>query len=86
LGRGRLLRSSNRWKRRDLRTPRALPAHDRVEEFAVQKTFAWGGIYGASTTMEDIEQSFAEGIANALTGQDDDKRGAGNYGKSASAK
>jgi hypothetical protein len=64
----------------------AMPAHDRVEEFAVQKTFAWGGIYGASTTMEDIEQSFAEGIANALTGQDDDKRGAGNSGKSASAK
>ncbi|HZP68241.1 MAG TPA: DUF4410 domain-containing protein [Rudaea sp.] len=54
----------------------AQPAHAALEEFTVQKTFAWGGIYGASTTMEDIEQTFAEGIANALTGQTEGKQGA----------
>lgn len=58
-----------------------MPAHTAIEEFVVQKTFAWGGIYGASTTMEDIEQTFAEGIANALTGQDDNKHAAGQASK-----
>jgi hypothetical protein len=47
----------------------SMPAHVMVEDFTVQKTFAWGGIYGGTTTIEDIEQSFAEGIANALTGK-----------------
>jgi hypothetical protein len=63
-----------------------LPAHDAIEEFVVQKTFAWGGIYGASTTMEDIEQTFAEGIANALTGRDESKRGGGQSGAAAASK
>lgn len=49
----------------------AMPAHDSLEEFTVQKTFAWGGVYGSSTSMEDIEQTFAESIANALTGQEE---------------
>ena len=62
----------------------AMPGRTPVEEFSVQKTFAWGGIYGSSTTIEDIEQSFAEGIANALTGQGD-KPAAGS-GQKVSAK
>lgn len=44
---------------------------DRKEEgkFTMAKTFAWGGIYGASTSMEDIEKTFGDGVAAALTGQ-----------------
>jgi hypothetical protein len=37
-------------------------------EFVADKTFAWGGIYGASTRMEDVEPAFAEAIAQGLTG------------------
>jgi hypothetical protein len=46
-----------------------LPARIKIGEFSVEKTFAWGGIYGATTSMETVEQSFAEGIAAAVTGQ-----------------
>jgi hypothetical protein len=44
-----------------------MPAHELVAEFDLAKTFAWGGIYGASTSIEDIENSFADGIAAAVT-------------------
>jgi hypothetical protein len=47
----------------------ALPDHSKVGEFHLKKTFAWGGIYGSSTTMEDIETTFADGVAAAVTGQ-----------------
>lgn len=39
---------------------------ERVTEFSVSKTFAWGGIYGASTGIEDIEPAFAESVAEAI--------------------
>ena len=42
---------------------------EKLANFNVSKTFAWGGIYGASTSMEDLEPAFAEAIARALTGQ-----------------
>jgi hypothetical protein len=38
-------------------------------EFELSKTFAWGGIYGASTSIEDIEDTFAEGVAEAVVPQ-----------------
>jgi hypothetical protein len=44
------------------------PEHALVGEFDLAKTFAWGGIYGASTSIEDIEVAFADGIADAVTG------------------
>jgi hypothetical protein len=47
-----------------------MPAHTLVEEFDMQKTFAWGGVYGASTSMEEIEDTFADGVAATVTGQD----------------
>jgi Domain of unknown function (DUF4410) len=40
-----------------------------VGEFRLSKTFAWGGIYGVSTSIEDIENTFADGVAAAVTGQ-----------------
>ena len=44
----------------------AVPAKDSLAEFTVQKTFAFGGIYGAKTHIEDIEPAFAEGVAEAI--------------------
>ncbi len=40
-----------------------------VADFTLQKTFAWGGIYGASTRIEDVEPAFAEGVAEAIVAQ-----------------
>jgi len=30
--------------------------------YDISKTFAWGGIYGGSTTIEDVEKGFAKGV------------------------
>jgi len=49
----------------------ALPDHNKVGEFHLKKTFAWGGIYGGATSMEDIETTFADGVAAAVTGQEE---------------
>lgn len=48
-----------------------MPARRLVGEFRVEKSFAWGGIYGASTTIEDVELGFAEGVAAAVTSGSD---------------
>jgi hypothetical protein len=46
------------------------PAKDAsLGEYEVNKTFAWGGIYGASTSIEDVEVGFAEGVADAILGK-----------------
>jgi len=37
-----------------------------IEKANVNKTFAWGGVYGASTNMEDVEDGFAAGVLQAL--------------------
>lgn len=44
----------------------ALPKRGKVAEFEIDKTFAWGGIYGGATSIEDVEQGFAEGVAEAV--------------------
>jgi hypothetical protein len=49
-----------------------LPDHSQLEQFKVSKDFAFGGIYGATTTMADIEKALAEGIANTVTGRTSD--------------
>jgi hypothetical protein len=49
-----------------------LPDHALVGEFALAKTFAWGGIYGAATSMDDIENTYADGVAANVTGQKED--------------
>jgi hypothetical protein len=46
-----------------------MPEHTLAEQFDLQKTFAWGGIYGASVSVETIEDTFADGVAQAVTGQ-----------------
>jgi hypothetical protein len=45
------------------------PSNEKIQDFNIAKTFAWGGIYGASTSMQDIERTFADGVAATLTGQ-----------------
>jgi hypothetical protein len=47
----------------------SMPDHTLVGEFDLKKTFAWGGIYGAATSMEDIETTFADAVAATVTGQ-----------------
>lgn len=46
-----------------------MPDRVLLEDFDLQKTFAWGGIYGASTSMEEIQDTFADGVAATVTGQ-----------------
>jgi hypothetical protein len=46
-----------------------MPEHRPAGEFELKKTFAWGGAYGAGTSIEDIENTFADGVAAAVTGQ-----------------
>ena len=38
--------------------------------YDVDKTFAWGGIYGASTSITDIEDGFAQSVAAAISGRE----------------
>lgn len=51
-----------------------MPEHELVGEFQLSKTFAWGGIYGASTSMDDIENTFADGVAASVTGQEEEPK------------
>jgi hypothetical protein len=37
-----------------------------VGEFEVRKTFAWGGRYGSQTTIREVEEGFAESVANLI--------------------
>jgi hypothetical protein len=50
--------------------------NEKLADFTLTKTFAWGGIYGAATSMEDIEKTFANGVAASLTGQEETKQAA----------
>jgi hypothetical protein len=42
------------------------PGKKKVAEFNLNKTFAWGGIYGASVTMDTIEDTYAAAVAEAV--------------------
>lgn len=37
-----------------------------LAQYQVSKTFAWGGMYGGSTTIEDVEVGFAGAAAEAI--------------------
>jgi hypothetical protein len=43
------------------------PPGNKIGEFTINKTFSWGGIYGASTTIKSIEAEFAKAVADAVT-------------------
>jgi hypothetical protein len=36
----------------------------------VDEIFAWDGVYGASTRIEDIEDGFAQAVAAAISGRE----------------
>jgi hypothetical protein len=40
-----------------------------IGEFAVTKTFAWGGIYGGTTGIKNVEDGFAEAVAKVVLGE-----------------
>jgi len=44
---------------------------EQLSVFHLQKSLAWGGVYGGVTGIEDLEPAFAEGIAAAVTGTAD---------------
>lgn len=52
-------------------TLREQDTDDVLGRFEVGKTFAWGGIYGAVTRIEDVEDGFAAAVANVLLGKDE---------------
>jgi hypothetical protein len=62
-----------------------IPGRIPVGKFTINKTFAWGGIYGGTTSMEDIETTFADGVAAALTGQSEEPQKKTVQGSSSAA-
>lgn len=44
-----------------------MPEREQIANFNIDKTFAWGGIYGGFTSIEDVEEGFATGVAEAVT-------------------
>lgn len=44
-----------------------------LAKYEIKKTFAWGGIYGGTTTIEDVEVGFAESVASIILGEEDKK-------------
>ena len=44
-----------------------LPERRKIAEFDIDKTFAWGGLYGGFTSIESVEEGFAKGVAEAIT-------------------
>jgi hypothetical protein len=45
------------------------PVDRPVGRYNIDKSFAWGGVYGATTDIEDIEAAFAEAAAEAILGE-----------------
>ncbi|MCB1277782.1 DUF4410 domain-containing protein [Prosthecobacter sp.] len=43
-----------------------MPLRTKVGEFTMNKTFAWGGVYGMTMTMEAIEDTYAKAVAEAI--------------------
>lgn len=54
--------TSKNWETKDL-----------IAKYSVSKTFAWGGIYGGTTTIEDIEDGFAKAVVASLLGEKEQK-------------
>jgi hypothetical protein len=43
---------------------------EQLGKYDVSKTFAWGGWYGSITKIEDVEEGFAEAVADILLEKD----------------
>jgi len=41
-----------------------------LAKYEVSKTFGWGGIYGAVTSIKDVEEGFCKAVADSILGKD----------------
>lgn len=41
-------------------------ANEPLCKFEATKTFAWGGIYGATTSIETVQEGFAKAVADGI--------------------
>jgi hypothetical protein len=44
----------------------SMPARKMEGQFTMEKNFNWGGIYGAVTNIENVEDEFAKSLADAI--------------------
>jgi hypothetical protein len=44
---------------------------EKIAQYEVTKTFAWGGIYGGATTIKGIEEGFAKAVAASIVGKEE---------------
>jgi hypothetical protein len=44
----------------------AMPGRKLMAEFTMDKTFSWGGLYGATTNIETVEEEFGKSLADAV--------------------
>ena len=44
---------------------------EEIARYEVNKTFAWGGLYGGFTGMKDVEDGFAKAVASSILGKSD---------------
>jgi hypothetical protein len=40
-----------------------------IAQYEVNKTFAWGGLYGGITDIRDVEDGFAKAVASSILGK-----------------
>jgi len=46
---------------------------EKIASYEVNKIFAWGGLYGATTRITDIEDGFAQAVAAAIPGKKEEQ-------------
>lgn len=44
-----------------------MPEREKIAAFDIDKDFAWGGMYGGFTSIEDVEEGFTNGAAEAVS-------------------
>ena len=47
----------------------AVTGDKQLADFSINKTFAWGGLYGMTQRIEGIEPAFAESVAEAIVAE-----------------
>lgn len=45
-------------------------SNEKLAQHEVNKTFAWGGIYGATTNIKDVEVGFCKAVAESILGKE----------------
>lgn len=46
-----------------------LSTKEKIAQYEVTKTFAWGGVYGSATSIQDIEEGFSKAVAASILGK-----------------